>query len=163
MTSLSSPLSFGVSRYLFLFVAIAVSAKAHGQCSTQWLPGDALAGTNGGVGALTLWDPDGPGPMQPAVVVGGSFTHAGTVQVGYVAMWDPASLAWSALGSGLNGAVRALTTMPNGDLVAGGSFSTAGGVSANYVARWNGTNWSAVGSGFNASVGALTTMPNGDL
>jgi hypothetical protein len=38
---------------------------------------------------------------------------------------------WSALGTGTNGQVQALTTLPNGDLVLGGFFTSAGGVAAN--------------------------------
>src|SRR5262245_43536932 len=160
MTSLSSS---GFSRYLFFFVVVALSAKAHGQCSTQWLPGEALAGTNGPVGASTLWDADGPGPMQPVVVVGGNFTAAGLVRVGYLASWDPVSLAWSSRGAGTNDVVSALTTLPDGDLVAGGWFTSAGGVSCIRVARWNGSSWSALGAGLDGTVHALTTLPNGDL
>ena len=40
---------------------------------------------------------------------------------------------------GTSNSVRAMTTLPNGDLVAGGTFSTAGGVVANRIARWDGT------------------------
>ncbi|HEX6812348.1 MAG TPA: hypothetical protein VF384_12040 [Planctomycetota bacterium] len=163
MTSLSWPVSAGISRYLFLFVLVAWTAKAHGQCSVQWLPGEALAGTNGAVFASTLWDPDGPGPMHPVVVVGGNFTAAGAIRVGNVATWDPVSLAWASLGAGTNGMVTALTSLPNGDLVAGGWFTTAGGVSCNRVARWDGTTWSPLGSGLDGTVYVLTALPNGDL
>jgi hypothetical protein len=78
-----------------------------------------------------------------------------------IARWDGS--AWSSLGSGMNGSVRALALLSNGDLVAGGGFTTAGGVSANNIARWNGAAWAPVGSGFNGSVDALTVLPNGDL
>ncbi|MGP8217568.1 MAG: hypothetical protein ACLQQ4_18515 [Bacteroidia bacterium] len=54
--------------------------------------------------------------------------------------------SWSALGSGMNGYVNALTVY-NGNLIAGGSFTTAGGNAANNIAEWNGTSWSALGSG----------------
>jgi hypothetical protein len=88
------------------------------------------------VNAMTTWDPDGPGPMTARLVIGGSFTVAGTAAANNVAMYDPATGEWSALGSGMNNVVWALAVLPNGDLVAGGDFSTTGGVPAPYIARW---------------------------
>ncbi|HEX6812641.1 MAG TPA: hypothetical protein VF384_13525, partial [Planctomycetota bacterium] len=113
--------------------------------------------------ATTMWDPDGAGPMQPVLVVGGEFTIAGTAVARGIAAYDPVTGAWSALGSGIDIRVLALTSLPNGDLVAGGPFTTAGGVSASNIARWSGTSWSALGSGMNNYVYALTTLPNGDV
>ncbi len=77
---------------------------------------------------------------------GGEFTRATNnggvaVTVNRVARWNGNS--WSALGSGLNGIVRALTVSDT-NVYAGGDFTTAGG---NYIAKWNGSSWSAVGSG----------------
>lgn len=96
------------------------------------------------------------------LVVGGNFwnTETGT-PVNHIARWTGSS--WTALGSGMDGGVRALITMPNGDIVAGGSFETAGGITAKHVARWDGIKWSKMANGF--SDGALTfaLMPNGDL
>ena len=59
--------------------------------------------------------------------------------------------AWSSIGS-LNSAatVRALATLPNGDLVAGGTLG---------LQRWNGTSWSALGAGMNGDVLALQVLP----
>lgn len=62
---------------------------------------------------------------------------------------------WSALGSGMNGHVLALTVY-NGNLIAGGNFNSAGWIPANYIAVWNGTSWDSLGSGMNESVYALT-------
>ncbi|HZN39304.1 MAG TPA: hypothetical protein VFD82_10910, partial [Planctomycetota bacterium] len=58
---------------VLVFVVGASATRVAAQCATQWLPGQGLAGTNGEVFATTLWDPDGAGPQQPVVVVGGSF------------------------------------------------------------------------------------------
>jgi hypothetical protein len=129
----------------------------------QWLPGEGLPGTDGQVYATAMWDPDGPGPKSPLLVVGGNFAVAGDVVASNIAVYDPVTGAWSALGSGTNNIVWALTALPNGDLVAGGDFTTAGGVSANYIARWNGSAWSALGTGMNGSVSELTTLSNEDL
>ena len=152
-----------VAVLFFCLVTSTVSENAAAQCATQWLPGPDALGTDSKVYATSMWDPDAGGPMQPILVVGGEFTIAGTVLANRIAAYDPVTGAWSALGSGMNQDVYALTTLPNGDLVAAGWFTTAGGVSANYIARWNGTSWSGLGSGMNGRVDSLTTLPNGDL
>ena len=56
--------------------------------------------------------------------------------------------AWSTLGSGVNGAVHALT-ISGTVLYAGGGFTQAGGNAASSVAQWNlNTNtWSALSTG----------------
>jgi len=72
-------------------------------------------------------------------------------------------------GTGLNGPVKCVLALPNGDLVAGGDFTTAGGTTVNRIARWDGTNWNAMGSGMSLSSGGsasvydMTLMPNGDI
>lgn len=53
---------------------------------------------------------------------------------------------WSALGSGVNIAPRALAIDGN-DVYVGGTFTTAGGQSIQKIARWDGGVWSALGSG----------------
>ncbi|HEU4419538.1 MAG TPA: hypothetical protein VFT55_11410, partial [Planctomycetota bacterium] len=148
---------------LALTLAAVLGARITAQCSTHWLPGPGMAGTDGQVLATTTWDPDGSGPMQPVLIVGGSFSVAGQVLARNIAACDQVTGAWSALGLGMDDRVQALTTLPNGDLVAGGFFTSAGGVGASRIARWNGTSWSALGSGMNWVVSALTTLPNGDL
>ena len=67
------------------------------------------------------------------VAAGGYFTMAGGVSANNIARWN--GTTWSALGSGTNWAVAALTTLPNGDLVAGGHFTVVDGVVSAYVAR----------------------------
>jgi hypothetical protein len=153
-----------VSSWLLL---AGFAALARAQCTPQWLPGDGVPGVAGlgvtNVNAMVNWDPDGAGPQAPKVVLGGSFSAAGNVLASNIAVYDPATATWSALGSGMSSPVRALTVLPNGDLVAGGDFTSAGGVTAGSIARWNGSSWSALGSGMNGSVTALTVLPNGDL
>jgi hypothetical protein len=162
----SRPSLVSVALFLQLIVG-TVAERVSAQCATQWLPGEALPGTNGQVLATTLWDPDGPGPMQPVLVLAGDFSLAGTVAANKIAIWDPVSGVWSALGTGMTGMpfphVNALAVLPNGDLVAGGWFTNAGGAGANNIARWDGTYWWALGSGVNGNVSALRTLPNGDL
>jgi hypothetical protein len=146
---------------ILLLLASATTARA--QCVPQWLPGEGNAGVGGRVDDLAWWDADGAGPISPVVVVAGQFLIAGTVVANNIATYDPASGVWSALGTGTNGVVLSVTTLPNGDLVAAGEFTTAGGTPANHVARWNGTTWSPMGSGTSGGVLSVTTLPNGDV
>ncbi|HEX2786837.1 MAG TPA: T9SS type A sorting domain-containing protein [Ignavibacteria bacterium] len=75
---------------------------------------------------------------------------------------DPgATVGWSALGTGLNGEVKAITYY-NGNLIAAGSFTMAGGLSANRIAMWNGASWSPLGQGVSGTVYALQVY-NGNL
>ena len=103
-----------------------------------WAPLDAISGD---VYAVALFEGD--------LITGGAFLQAGDTPATYIARWDGTS--WSALGSGLNGVVFSLATLPNGDLVAGGVFTAAGGGDANHIARWNGSSWAALGRGRSGS------------
>ena len=155
-----------------LGLAAILPTPAAAQCTPTWLPGDGTPGTNGTVYATINWDPDGPGSQTPKLVIGGTFTLAGDARATSIALYDPATGHWSALGTGVNNIVRALAVLPNGNLVAGGYFTTAGGAPANYIAQWNGTSWSAM-PGLNGSysgpdaeipcVAALTIAPDGTL
>ena len=147
---------------LLAFLAAASGLAA--QCANTWVAANRLRGTNGEVFASTPWDPDGAGPATELSIVGGSFTSAGDVNAAGIAAWDPATGAWSALGSGIGGGyVASLAVLPSGDLVAAGSFNTAGGVPASKIARWDGVAWSPLGAGLDQDVRTLSTLPNGDL
>ncbi len=118
-------------------------------------------GMNNDVNALTTWDPDGAGPIQPQLIAGGQFTTAGGVSCNRIARWDGA--AWQPLASGMNGAVLALTTLdPDGNgplppvLVAGGIFTSAGGTAINRLASFDGLTWTGFGTGPNSTVWALS-------
>lgn len=145
---------------------LLLSFAATAQCPNGWDATAGVPGTNAAVYATALWDPDGPGPQTSKVVVGGAFTSAGGIAANRVAMWDPATGVWSALGSGMDNFVLCFATMQNGDLVAGGGFTTAGGVPALGIARWNGTAWAPLGGPSQAIGGyvyALAVRPSGEL
>jgi hypothetical protein len=82
---------------------------------------------------------------------GGTFTTAGGVPgTRYIAKWNGSE--WSALGSGMDRAVRALA-VDAGNLYAGGIFTTAGGVpGTRHIAKWNGSAWSGLGSGMSGGI-----------
>jgi trimeric autotransporter adhesin len=118
------------------------------------------SGVSAGFNPSTVYAVHSPGNGD--LVAGGTFTSASGVPASNIARWNGSS--WSPYGTGTNGPVRALATLPNGDLVAGGGFAMAGGTQVNRVARWDGTAWTALGSGVNGfSVYALLNRPNGDL
>lgn len=133
------------------------------QCTNPWLAANGGQGVNGVVHAMLRWDPDGAGPLPEVYVLGGQFSGAGTVASANLIAYEPVTRTWTSLGSGVGGAVKSLTTMPNGDLIVGGDFTTAGGVAANRIARWSNGVWSPVGSGFGAEVLALAVLQNGSL
>lgn len=154
------------ARCLPLLLTLLSCHLVRAQCPSGWDPAVGVPGTNGTVFTSTLWDPDGPGPLTPRVVVGGLFTTAGGIAANRIAMWDPATNTWSALGSGMDNFVQCLAVLPSGELVAGGGFSTAGGVPARSIARWNGASWSAFGGvteALNGYVNALAVLPGGAL
>ncbi|TVQ31870.1 MAG: hypothetical protein EA376_07735 [Phycisphaeraceae bacterium] len=98
------------------------------------------SGMNDNIRALTVFDDGSGGGL--ALYAGGFFTSAGGVTAtSHIAKWDGA--AWSPLGSGMNGNVRALTVFDDGSgggpaLYAGGFFTTAGDESADRIAKWQG-------------------------
>jgi hypothetical protein len=120
-------------------------------------------GVQGAVYALAAHD-DGSG-SGPALYVGGMFQFVNLMSVNYVASWDGS--AWSAVGTGMNGDVRALLVHDDGsgpELFAGGDFTAVtGGPAAGRTAKWDGTSWSALGGGvgMDDSVQALAIHDDG--
>jgi hypothetical protein len=121
----------------------------------RWQPvGDGLSDQGW---ALAAHDPDGDGPAGQVLIAGGEFAGAGGAPVSFIAQWDGA--AWSDLGGGLGGAVRALASIGAGGqkpvLYAGGGFVEAGGTSAAHIAAWDGAAWSALGDGVDDMVESI--------
>jgi hypothetical protein len=131
-------------------------------------------GVDGVVDSLSVYDPDGNGPLASSLVAGGDFTAAGTVAASHVARWNGAS--WSALAEGIlyqpgpgdppgSAHVYALASFDsdgNGpklpELFAGGIFTTAGDAVTRNVARWEGAAWAGLGGGLNGPVQASTVF-----
>ena len=104
------------------------------------------------------------GGTSSSVVVGGQFSTADGVPTNGIARYD--GVSWSAMGSGVDGVVRALAADGNGGVFAGGEFTTVDGVAANRVAHWNGSSWLALGTGVTgpgARVDAMAVMADGSL
>ena len=74
---------------------------------------------------------------QASLYVTGEFTHAGGVEVNYIARWD--GQAWHDLDGGLNDAGHAVTIYDEGEgpaVIVGGTFSTTGDVSSMKIGKW---------------------------
>jgi hypothetical protein len=156
-------------------LALAALAVPHAtaQCSPHWVPGigDPGATGPGTIADMTLWDPDGPGPLPVRLAVAGQFTSIGGVAAVNVAWMDLATGQWYPLGPGLAGATGMhadrLAARPNGELIAGGYFSNAGALTVGNIAAWNGSAWTRLGAGASNgasdAVSALLALPNGDV
>ncbi|MFZ2654923.1 MAG: fibronectin type III domain-containing protein [Victivallales bacterium] len=106
--------------------------------------------TNGVVYAITNVITD-PVSSHNVCYVGGDFTQIGGVSANNIARWDATTSTWSALGTGVNSAVKALAVDPvTGNLYVGGFFTSAGGIAnTGCIARWAPatSTWSALGTG----------------
>src|SRR5688572_14733705 len=131
---------------------------------TTWVGGNSGVDVNGGVDStvrVLLVD-----PVNDLLYMGGHFQGL-TVNDVYngnlngVAVYDGSD--WTALGTGVNSYVRAITIY-NGNVIVGGDFSTAGAVTANKVAKWNPvtSTWYAMGTGMNDYVKSAAVY-NGKL
>src|SRR5262249_2682141 len=74
----ASPLVRGVLVSGLLVSGLA--AQAGSPCDRVWQPGQGVPGVFGTVWTTLPWDPDGPGPRTPVLVVGGVFRLAGDVR-----------------------------------------------------------------------------------
>ena len=152
--------------FALCFAAVAFASSATAQCPA-WLPGPldmgtAANGTDGAVYAAILWDPDGAGPLPPALVIGGAFTMVEGVPALHVAMRNPATGQWQALGAGTSMIVNALTVW-NGELIVGGDGDFIQSTYDNTILGWDGTSWHGFAGGTNlGSVRSLAVF-NGDL
>jgi hypothetical protein len=98
---------------------------------------------------------------------GGLFTQAGGAIANRMAFWDGSN--WSAMDSGVTGnanaEVRAVITMPNGDLAIGGWFTNVAGTAANNLAIYSAAThqWTSLGLLPSETVRALAVLPGGTL
>jgi len=100
-------------------------------------------------------------------IAGGKSLIVGGVPGHNVAIWDPVLDTWSAMSvsQGALDDVRALVTLPNGDVIAGGDFlhQTSTPPVLDGLARWDGTQWVSMEQWVSIKVNALAVLPSGDL
>ncbi|UCF05913.1 MAG: T9SS type A sorting domain-containing protein [bacterium] len=108
----------------------------------SWSPvGGGVSGSGPqGVASVDAIRFDGGGDCY----VGGNFTEAGGVPVGFIARWDGST--WDSLGPGLNGRVFGVGIVEEG-VVAGGGFNASGDNYIHHIGLWNGSNWVDMGNG----------------
>lgn len=139
-----------------------VAAAAAQPCEPDWNTAIGTPGCTGGyVAPIVPWD-DGTGER---LYIGGSFTRGGgLVSADYIARWNRATGAWSALGSGIspgstNAYITAIQPFNPGTgerLVVAGQYARAGTpLNTASLAMWNGTDWEEMGTGW-YSTGAGT-------
>lgn len=154
---------FASAAALFGAVMAVAAGGASAQCTPQWLSDPmSVPGLDAAPRAITEWDPDGPGPEQSRLVVAGSFSVAGGVNVPGIALWD--GIQWSPLGSDYMGSVKSMCVLSTGELI------VSPGPSGSEVSRWSGSAWVSMGptglpasSDQNERVRALVPVGNGRL
>lgn len=143
---------------LGVITAYLLVGRSAGQ-GDVWAPVAGLPGTNGVVQATLVR----AGPAGPELIVGGSFTMAGTTAAFNVARWDGrawhsvGARAWTGGGSANQGAVYALAEY-RGELYAAGIFASADGQAAANIARFDGVRWHPLNSGLDQGAYALAVF-----
>lgn len=159
----------GVPSSLVFLALSCCGTAAAGTCEPDWLAVEGVRGVNGRVHCAVHWDPDGDGPLEKRLVVGGTFTVAGDTPAVNVAMWDGSQ--WLPFGAGLTrptsglmvSSVLALAVLPDGRLLAGGNFDQSGATPIANSAVWDGSSWSQFGQGLSGQFSALAVTPSGEV
>ena len=159
--------AFGImnSNLIYIGGSFTQASGATANCIAKYTPSTStlsaittsgIIGADSAVYAMVM--------LKSELYVGGSFLTIGGVTVNYIGKYTLATHAWSALGTGLNGYVKALAT-DGTNLYAGGYFGATAdyGTPLSYVAKWNGTSWSALGTGLNSYVNALAVDASGNV
>lgn len=161
---------FTLASALAITAALA-TAPIRAQAHLHWKSGKSAPGYAGfaNISATAWWDPDGAGPRQAVLVLGGSFTIP-SIGATNLAIYDPASRRFDAFPTQPDSAVEAVATLPNGDLVIGGAFRRIGALAVNGLGFFDGAAWSAAGTGvdipnggYSSQVLAMAVLPNGDV
>lgn len=151
-------------------VFLSLSAAALGQtwpCVEGW-QGLALPGGAGQLGTYSVndlkwWDPDGPGPRAPIVLVAGSFPAAGDLVGGPLVAYDPPTRSWLHVATPLSGSVREVLPLGDGHLAAVGSFTFPGRTSPSRFATWDGTSWHDDSDGIAEPVYSIARLHSGEF
>lgn len=136
-----------------IFAQMSTGVASAQPCSSYWYPAEVPASlTIEHVLAMTLWDPDGDGPREKVVVLGGN------IFPGRVAAYDPQQHTWMTFGAGVPNWATGLAVLPTGELVAACQSPPNGG-----VFKWNGTAWVPLANTELNSAVAVKVSPAGEL
>lgn len=155
---------------VLLAIAWAAAPDVRADCTPEWVygPDQGVPGVDGElrtIHAMIRWDPDGTGPENAWLVIGGQIDVAGDVAANNIAAWDGSR--WHSLDGGTSAKwldVRALGVYGR-DLIAAGRVETGPYTWTNYIAKWvpgSPGAWVGLGSEPNGSVHALLPY-NGEL
>ncbi len=99
---------------------------------------------------------------QNRIIVGGSFSTAGSLSTAHLAIWD--GIQWDSSALQVNGSVDFVSEIA-GELFLGGTFDSVGGIHSTHIAKWNGVNCSGFNFGIDSSFGGVfsITEANGVL
>jgi hypothetical protein len=116
----------------------------------------------GHVNAMTLWDPDGPGPQAQRIVAAGSFNGLGNQKMAGVGYYD--GEGWVRMAHAASAPDQGFTAacVHNGELILGGTAASIDGTTGlQGLVRNNGTGWSTFlipAPGFTAPIKALASF-----
>ncbi|MFK7740506.1 MAG: hypothetical protein AB8H80_09280 [Planctomycetota bacterium] len=133
------------------------------QCPIEQVPAGISFGVLGAATNFGRWDPDGSGPQTEKIVIGGTFSQAGSLVTAHLAFLDPVTGDFTGPVEQPNGGVNRTIVTASGDLIVVGSFTRVGATSARGIARFDGASWSPLGGGADGNVSDVLEAPNGDL
>jgi len=108
---------------------------------TSGTPSSPFVVDGHGTGSMHALAADGGGNLY---VAGGFINLAGIAAADNVARFD--GLGWNALGSGVTGITRSITTKGTDVFIGSDALDIGGIAAADHVAKWDGGAWNALGS-----------------
>ncbi len=141
------------------------AALSQPSCLPVWQNAAGNAGTNGAVQKSVRWDPDGAGPSEPYLVLGGAFNAASNIASTAIVAYQPTSNRWFDLNLDLPAfSIMDFAVSPGGDLYVAAVFlPSSPDPLQGRVFRWDGTAWIQLGGDFDSYVRDITVRPNGEL
>tara|TARA_R110002073_G_scaffold36339_1_gene105757 strand:- start:231 stop:2738 length:2508 start_codon:yes stop_codon:yes gene_type:complete len=129
------------------------------QCGIETVPGFSYLGPAGDVDAVCYWDPDGSGPQQPRLFVGGSMDLVERTACAGAATYEFSTRSWSALPVGTFDRVTAATVDAAGVLFVAGTLGSGASIQRR-VASFDGTSWTVLGGEFDGPISTLAVFGN---
>lgn len=125
-----------------LILILSTLPSTLAQCPPALIPLSGFPGIDGRVNCQTHWDPDGDGPAEPWLILGGEFNTVADVPARNVVAWDGAR--WHSIGDGLGDPVYGLISY-RGRLIA---THNAAKQPVGRLSTWDGSNWTLIADTF---------------